>query len=137
VFGGPAEDKPMLRYIELKTGYADNGPAWIARVTLSKSGRTVYFNGKALKRAVRGGIIGNHRELGSQDWYWVSGVKKDGLDRHWAGSGKVMIERSAVPEYLALVAREKLDPTRFTVIEDLPPTDPAAFVNLENKRLGE
>ena len=25
--------------------------------------------------------------------YWVSGVKKDGQDRHWAGSGKVLIER--------------------------------------------
>ena len=35
----------MLRYIELKTGHDDNGPAWIARVKLSKSKRTIYFNG--------------------------------------------------------------------------------------------
>jgi hypothetical protein len=40
----------MLKYIEQKAGHADNGPAWIARVTFSKSGRTVYFNGMALKR---------------------------------------------------------------------------------------
>ena len=42
----------MLKYIEQKTGYADNGFAWIARVKLSKSGRTVYFNGKALNTAM-------------------------------------------------------------------------------------
>lgn len=30
-----------LKYIELKTGYNDNGPAWIARVKVSKSGRGI------------------------------------------------------------------------------------------------
>jgi hypothetical protein len=39
----------MIRYVELKSGYHDDGPAWIARVLVSKPGRTVYFNGKALK----------------------------------------------------------------------------------------
>jgi hypothetical protein len=24
--------------------------------------------------------------------FWVSGVKKNGQDRHWAGFGKVMVE---------------------------------------------
>ena len=77
----------MLKYIERKTGYADNGPAWIARVRLSKSGRTVYFNGKALKRTGGQGIPGNHRDIETGDEYWVSGVKKRGVNRHWAGSG--------------------------------------------------
>ena len=40
----------MLRYIELKSGYNDDGPAWIGYVKLSRSGRTVYFNGRALKQ---------------------------------------------------------------------------------------
>jgi hypothetical protein len=44
----------MLRYIELKTGYNDNGPAWIGRIRLSKSSQTVYFNGKAFKRGSAG-----------------------------------------------------------------------------------
>ena len=44
----------MLMYIELKTGYCDNGPAWIGRVQKSRAGRTVYFNGKAFKRDGRG-----------------------------------------------------------------------------------
>ncbi|MFL9838337.1 hypothetical protein ABS768_12550 [Flavobacterium sp. ST-75] len=41
--------KPQIKYIELKSGYSDNGPAWIGLVTFSKTGRTVYFNGKAFK----------------------------------------------------------------------------------------
>src|SRR5262245_5530489 len=44
----------MLKYIELKSGYADNGPAWIANVSISKTGRTIYFNGRALKRTKSG-----------------------------------------------------------------------------------
>jgi hypothetical protein len=38
----------MLKYIERKSGYRHNGPAWIRRVRSSRSGRTIYFNGRAL-----------------------------------------------------------------------------------------
>ncbi len=123
----------MLRYIELKTGYSDNGPAWVARVVLSRSGRTMYFNEKALKRGNMG--PGNHYDLATGDAYWVSGVKKRGLDRHWTGSGKVAIEASAVREYLEIVGQDELDRTRFEVIPDLPPTDPSTFVDDEHRKL--
>ena len=33
-----------LMYIELKTGYSDDGPAWIGYVKTSKSKKTIYFN---------------------------------------------------------------------------------------------
>lgn len=127
----------MLKYIELKTGFSDNGPAWIARVTESRSGRTVYFNGQALKRSTKSGFSSNHYDLETGAEYWVSGVKKDGQDRHWAGSGKISIERSAVPEYLAFIGRAELDATRFVVVADLPPTDPARFLARENEFLPE
>src|SRR5687767_13049687 len=55
-----ASSDRVLKYIELKTGHSDYGPAWIARVTLSKSARTIYFNGKAPKRANGGCVSGNH-----------------------------------------------------------------------------
>lgn len=125
----------MLKYIELKTGYADNGPAWVARVKVSKSGRTVYFDGKALKRANRGGISGNHYDLQTGEEYWVSGVKKSGLDRHWAGSGVVWIEASAVTEYLRVTGAVELDRSRFEVIADLEEPDPAKFAALEHAKL--
>ena len=54
--GDAKMNKPaqVLKFIELKSGYNDNGPAWIARVKLSKSGRTIYFDGRALKQGGRG-----------------------------------------------------------------------------------
>lgn len=113
----------MVKYIELKTGPADNGPAWIARVRASKSGRTIYFNGKALKRVHLPSA--NHCDVTNREAYWVSGIKKEGLDRRWAGSGKVRIEAGVVAEYLRVTGSAELDLTRFEVIKDIEPTDPA------------
>ncbi len=124
----------MLKYIELKSGYNDNGPAWIGRVKASKSGRTLYFNGRALKRGVRG-ASGNYVDLRTGEFFWVSGVKRNSEDRHWAGSGKVLIEAAAVREYLAIVNRTELDKTRFLVTDKIRDTDPADFVGLENDPL--
>ena len=126
----------MLKYIELKSGHNDDGPAWIARVKVSRSGRTVYFNGKALKRASGGGIAGNHYDLDNGQEYWVSGIKKNGLDRHRAGSGLMAIEAAAVPEYLRLVGATELDHSKFKIIEDLEEPDPSRFHSLENKGAG-
>jgi hypothetical protein len=123
----------MLKYIELKTGFNDNGPAWIARVKVSKSGRTIYFNGRALKQGSSGS--GNFIDLETHESFWVSGVKRDGTDRHWAGSGKVLIEAAALEEYLAIVGRTELDRSKFAVTHDIRETDPSAFVALENKPL--
>lgn len=125
----------VLKYIELKTGHADNGPAWTARVKLSKAGRTVYFNGKALKLSNRGGISGNHYDLETGHEYWVSGVKKTSEDRHWAGSGVIQIEAGAVGEYLRVTGKAELDRRRFEVIPDLPEPDPSMFAPLEHEKL--
>lgn len=123
----------VLKFLELKSGYADNGPSWIAKVGVSKSGRTVYFNGKALKRGQ--GFAANHFDLETGEEWWISGVKKDGFDRHWAGSGKVSIEASVIEEYLSVIGASELDRSTFEIVPDLEPTDPAEFYELENKRL--
>lgn len=125
----------MLKYLELKSGQNDQGPAWIARVKLSKSGRTVYFNGKALKRADGKGISANYFDLETGEEYWVSGVKKNGQDRHWAGAGIVWIESGVVAEYLKIIGADKIDECRLKVIADLPQTEVEKFRNLENTRL--
>jgi len=123
-----------LKYIELKSGYNDNGPAWIGRVKLSKSGRTIYFDGRALKQGGRG-ASGNHVDMATGEMFWVSNVKRNGNDRHWAGSGKVLIEAGAVDEYLATIGERELDTSRFVVTADIRETDPADFVHAENARL--
>ena len=74
-----------LMYIEKCTGNR-NGPAWIAYVQTSKSKRTIYFDGHALRRHVWVDRLGNHYDIETGDPYWVSGVKKRGSNRHWFGS---------------------------------------------------
>lgn len=119
--------RTLLRYIELKTGYSDNGPAWIARVRTSKSGKMMYFLDKALLRVERG----RHMDIETREIYWISGVKKDGTDRHWAGGGRVSIERGAVDEYLRLVGASQLHRS-LAVVEDGPAPNLNRFHELAN-----
>jgi len=84
--------KSKLMYVELKTGYNDNGPAWIGNAFFSKTGKTIYFNGKVFLKGERHSS-GNHLEYITGDSYWISGIKKDGNDRHWAGNGKINIDK--------------------------------------------
>lgn len=100
--------KPRLIYVELKTGHDDNGPAWIGFAGSSKSGATIYFDGKAFKSLKGAGFSANYYEAESGDEYWISGVKKDGQDRHWAGGGKIEIDEIAVASYLDLMGLSDL-----------------------------
>lgn len=122
----------LLRYIELKSGFEDNGPAWIGRVTLSRSKTTVYFNGRALKRVKGGGISSNYRDIESGESFWISGIKKNGEDRHWAGSGRVLIEAAVVEEYLALRKLTTLDRNRYEITDAIVQIDIAKFKEIEN-----
>jgi len=99
--------QPEMRYIELKTGYADDGPAWIAQVAFSKTGRTIYFKGRELRRW--NGISGNHFDPATGEEYWVSGVKKSGTNRHPCGRGKIMVQQAALEEFLAWTGQDTLD----------------------------
>lgn len=123
-----------MLYIELKTNQSDRGPAWIGLATLSGSGRTIYFNGKALKRAVGGGIEGNHYDSETGEGYWISGVKKDGTDRHWAGGGVVMIDSRIEDKYLAFRGLSELD-SRYYKVVTVEDTDIARFHKKENEGL--
>jgi len=123
----------MLRYIELKSGHGDSGPAWIGRVTLSRSKTTVYFNGRALKKAKSGTIAGNYIDIETGEEYWVSGVKKNGGDRHWAGSGAVLIEQAALEEYLLIRGINELDPKFYVITAAIAQTDIEKFRKIENQ----
>lgn len=125
----------LLRYIELKTGHSDNGPAWIGYVTSSKTGRTLYFNGRGLmklKGQRRGESGGNYVDMETGDSFWVSGVKKNGEDRHWVGSGKVLIEAAAVPDYLKAIGAKILNTSRCEVTNSIRPTDIDRLSRLAN-----
>ena len=106
-----------IRYIELKTGYSDNGPAWIGKVAFSNSGRTLYFMDKAFQHSSY--YIGNFYDVETKEFYWISGIKKTGTNRHWAGGGKIQLDRNLVDEYLRLTKQNAIDPNKITLV-DIP-----------------
>ena len=125
----------LLRYIELKSGHSDNGPAWIGYVISSKTGRTLYFNGRGLmklKGQRRGAAGGNYVDMETGESLWVSGVKRNGEDRHWAGSGKVLIEAAAVTDYLKTIGAKALDGSRCEVTTSITQTDIKRLSQLAN-----
>ena len=123
-----------IRYIELKTGYNDNGPAWIGNAKESKSGKTIYFNDHAFQKYH--GAYSNYIDIETGDEYWISRVKKNGEDRHWAGSGKITIDRKVIGEYLAIVNADKLDDSKYIIadIEDVFPIERiSSYLNESSK----
>lgn len=93
------DSSSRIMYLEQKSGFNDDGPARIGRVTFSKSGRSVYYQGRRFERIKGGGASGNYEEVETGDEYWISGIKRDGSDRHWAGSGRVEIDEDVLAEY--------------------------------------
>jgi hypothetical protein len=128
----------LLRFIELKSGHSDNGPAWIAYVEQSKTGRTLYFNGRGLmklKGQRRGAGGGNYVDMETGESFWVSGVKKNGEDRHRAGSGRVLVEAAALSEYLKAIKAKNLDTSRCELTNSIRQTDIKRLSLLANSPL--
>jgi len=122
--------KTKIMYIENKS-FGHSGPAWIGFVEFSKSGQTIYCNGKALKKLKRPEYIANYFDIETGEEYWVSGIKKNGQDRHWCGGGKIMLDKNSMDEYLKLVDFNSIDKNHFEIVE-FSQTDKSRFNELEN-----
>ncbi|WP_312993251.1 hypothetical protein [Chryseobacterium flavum] len=122
--------KPKIMYLENKS-LGHHGLAWIGFVEFSKSGQTVYFNNRAIKKLKNPGINANHFDIETGEEYWVSGVKKNGQDRHQFGSGKIMIDRGSIDEYLKLVNFTTINKNHFEIVE-FSKTDKTRFSTIEN-----
>ena len=90
-------------YVENKEGDIDGVVARIGWVSFSKTGRTIYYRGRSLKRIKGGGIAGNYYDEETNEEYWVSGVKKDGTDAHWAEPAECEIDEDAKEEYERII----------------------------------
>src|SRR5262249_54960805 len=96
--------KSRIMYIERKAESL-NGPAWIGRVTFSKTGRTVEYRGRRLQRT-GSGYKWNHFDVETGDEYWISGPRKDGKDRLYAqSSAPVEIDEDIRVEYWTHIRR--------------------------------
>jgi len=99
--------KTEIKYIELKSGYSHDGPAWIGLVSFSKSGKTLYFNGKAFQRIGSDRLRGNFYDIETGEEYWISGVKRNMADRHICGRGKIFVEKRILDDYLRIINKTK------------------------------
>ena len=88
-----------IMYMELKSGQGDSGRARIGRVCFSHTGRTIYYKHQQFRSCGGQGIAGNYYDVATGEEYWISGPKKNGQDRHWAGSGPVEIDPDVAEEY--------------------------------------
>lgn len=95
-FISPAtESHGEIMYIEMKPGLA--GPARIARVTFSKTRKTIYFDGRKLQSLKGSGYKANYYNVESGMWYWVSRYHKDGNDSLYPAT--VEIDEEVREEY--------------------------------------
>ena len=85
-----------------------------------------------LKGQRRGAAGGNYVDMETGESLWVSGVKRNGEDRHWAGSGKVLIEAAAVTDYLKTIGAKALDGSRCEVTTSITQTDIKRLSQLAN-----
>jgi hypothetical protein len=85
-----------------------------------------------LKGQRRGDSGGNYIDMETGESFWVSGVKKDGQDRHWAGSGKVLVEAAAVSDYLKTINAKTLDTSRCEITHSIVQTDIERLSHLAN-----
>jgi hypothetical protein len=86
-------------YIEDKSGGLE-GVARIGRVTFSKSGRTIYYRGRAFQSLKGMGFKSNYFDVETGDRYWISGPRKDGGDRLYGGTvPPVEIDEDVREEY--------------------------------------
>jgi hypothetical protein len=57
-------------------------------------------------------------------------IKRNGDDRHWAGSGIIMIDRSAVDEYLKYRGLTKLKDSKYAIIDIIETKQPIDFYDV-------
>jgi len=76
-------------YIESKAEGL-SGPARIGRVTFNRTGRTLYYKGKSFQSLKGSGFKTNYRENETGEQYWISGPRRDGLDRLYGKSALVV-----------------------------------------------
>lgn len=127
--------KTEILYVELIQQFDHRGSAWIGYGQFSKSGRTVYFNGKVFGRGQ--GSIGNHVDIESGEEYWISGVKKNGEDRHNYGSGKIYLDKSVIEDYLKIISETKLPKNKFILVDLDNVPNKKLSREIENKKFTE
>ncbi len=71
--------RARIMYIEDKSGGL-TGPCRIGCVRFSKTGATLFYDGRAFKSLKGAGYKSNYIDEATGDHFWISGPRKDGAD---------------------------------------------------------
>jgi hypothetical protein len=94
--------RSVIMYIESKPDLT--GSARIGRVTLSKTGRTLYYGGRRFQSLKGDGYKANYRDVDTGDWYWLSKCRADGRDTLYPGI--VEIDEDVREEYWLTIRKQ-------------------------------
>jgi hypothetical protein len=107
--------KTEIVYVEIETRSNHDGKAWIGKCFFSKTGQTIYFNGNVYRKGK--GFSSNYFDIETGNGFWISGVKKNGNDRHRFGKGIIEIDESIIPEYLKIIGETELQKNKFKIVK--------------------
>ena len=101
---------PRVMYIENKSAQPSGtrgvvGPARIGRVAFSKTGKSLYYQGKTFQSLKGSGCKANYYDLATGDEYWISGPKKNGADGLY-GPRPTPIDEGAPEEYWLRIRKQ-------------------------------
>lgn len=97
--------KSRIMYIEDKSGGLV-GPARIGRVRFSKTGRSIYYQGRTFQSLKGLGFKANYYDLETGEHFWISGPKRAGGDALYGGSTPIEIDEDVREEYWRDIRRQ-------------------------------
>jgi len=104
--------RSRIMYIESKAEGL-NGPARIGRVTFNRTGKTLYYRGHSFQSLKGSGFKANYRETETGERYWISGPRRDGLDRLYGKSALVVeIDEDVREEYWTEIRKKPEQKTK-------------------------
>lgn len=95
-------EKSRVMYIEDKSSGLE-GNARIGRVYFSKTGKTLYYNGRRFQSLKGMGFKANYVDIDKGDEFWISGPKKDRNDRLYGGQLGVEVDEDVKEEYFKII----------------------------------
>lgn len=101
---------PRIMYIENKSARPPGqsgirGPARIGRVSFSKTGKSLYYDGKTFQSLKGSGKKANYFDVDSREEYWISGPKKNGADGLY-GPRPTPIDNDVREEYWTVIRKQ-------------------------------
>ena len=91
--------KRRVMYIENKSSGVSGGEAHIGWVSFSKTGRSLYYAGHTFQSLQGRGFKANYIDVETREVFWISGPRRDGVDRLYGERVPVPVDADAREHY--------------------------------------